>query len=290
MYCPYCGSELPDDAVYCNQCGGKIPTTKSKNQTEIEPQLKQESNPQSTTTPTSNNSDTAKTIITVCIIIAVIFCVSIIGLPAIGHYFSENDNGNDDGNYLSLSSDAKTAQEYNYAMEPTNSAVRTFALNAIKNSNGGNYNIGQICDIYDKLYKSWTYVNDPAGKEYVAKASESVRLLKGDCEDYAILMASCIIAIGGSSRIIVAHDSNNDGHAYAEVYMSDNESDIDSLIKSISRRYGGKTIHYHTYKYEGKTEYWLNLDWTASHPGGKFFEHTGKMLVIKSDGSYYRSG
>ena len=46
-------------------------------------------------------------------------------------------------------------------------------------------------------FLNWVYVNDPAGTDYYAKASESLRLLRGDCDDYAILMASLIESIGG---------------------------------------------------------------------------------------------
>lgn len=185
--------------------------------------------------------------------------------------------------------DAKNAKAISAAIEPSNSYVRSYALSAIKSSNGGSYNIGQICDIYDKLYSDWVYVNDPAGTEYYAKASESVRLLRGDCDDYAILMASLVESIGGSARVIFAYDGSGGGHAYAEVYLGDSKAEIDSLIKSISRHYDGAYINYHiSYDKNNNPKYWLNLDWTANHPGGKFYENQGTILIVRSNGYYER--
>lgn len=187
-------------------------------------------------------------------------------------------------------SDAKKANVISAAIEPSNSYVRSYALSAIKSSNGGEYNLGQICDIYDKLYSSWVYVNDPAGTDYYAKASESVRLLRGDCDDYAILMASLIESIGGSARIICAYDGSGGGHAYTEVYMSNSKADVQDLINDIGYRYGRTSVNYHiSYDKSGNPEYWLNLDWTANRPGGEFYKSTGSILIVESNGYYERA-
>ncbi|ADN35703.1 transglutaminase domain protein [Methanolacinia petrolearia DSM 11571] len=188
----------------------------------------------------------------------------------------------------SLSPDAKKSKSISKAIDGSNSVVRSFSLNAISSKHGGKYNVQQVCDIYDKLYKSWTYVNDPAvSSDYYADAGESVRLLKGDCDDYAILMASCIQAIGGSPRIVSAHNGNS-GHAYAELYLGDKKSEVDNLRKTISRRYGVKSVHCHTSSANGKKQYWLNLDWSANHPGGSFYKNSGEILIIYPNGKYYR--
>ncbi len=67
--------------------------------------------------------------------------------------------------------------------------------------------------MWEKIYKRWTYVNDPPNgfNYYSPPASRTINLgLKGDCDDFAILTASSIQAIGGgASRIIIA--SNTDG-------------------------------------------------------------------------------
>lgn len=92
-------------------------------------------------------------------------------------------------------------------MDYTNPDTRDSALSLIDKDHGGKYNIAQICDMWEKIYKRWTYVNDPKGTEYYSPASRTVRLgVKGDCDDLAILMASSIQAIGSVSRIILAFE------------------------------------------------------------------------------------
>lgn len=188
---------------------------------------------------------------------------------------------------VSQSDDIK-AKKISEAIEPTNPAVRAYALSAIKSSNSGSYNIGQICDIYYKLYNDWVYVNDPAGVDYYAPASESVKYLRGDCDDYAILMASLIESIGGGARVVCAYNDEV-GHAYAIVYLSDKQATASELVNQLSSKYNGR-IHYiiHTNS-DGIEEYWLNLDWTARHPGGEFFDSNGEILVVASNGYHYRS-
>lgn len=59
------------------------------------------------------------------------------------------------------------------------------------------------------------YVYDPINREYIAKASESVHHLRGDCEDHAIFMAVCLKAIGCDVRIILSIK-----HAYPEMKVA----------------------------------------------------------------------
>ena len=93
----------------------------------------------------------------------------------------------------------------------------------------------------------------------------------GDCDDFAILMAAVIEAIGGTSRIVLARH-----HAYTEVYLGLRDKPCTlRLIKDIQDRYAGPQINYHV-DWDG--EVWLNLDWTAKYPGGPFFK--GKIIRI----------
>ena len=147
------------------------------------------------------------------------------------------------------------------------------------------------------MREKWRYVNDPRGIDYMAPAHESIEAgLAGDCDDFAILMASLIEAIGGKTRVILAWGPKG-GHAYAEVYVG-NENDVQRLIDWISNysdEYGrlrkklyrwllgeNYTFHYHK---EGSGECWLNLDWTAEHPGGKFFT-SYRAIAVYPDGNF----
>lgn len=163
----------------------------------------------------------------------------------------------------------------------TNPITRNFALELASKS-PGSYNVGQIACIYDYLYKNWKYVSDPTGKEYFSKASETIEnKLSGDCDDFAILMSSCIEAIGGRTRIVFAQNSVG-GHAYTEVRISQNEEEAKELIKSlgdyINTMYG--QILRSTYNYRKDTDgtIWLNLDWDGPSPGANYFSADKEVI------------
>ena len=167
------------------------------------------------------------------------------------------------------------------AMDYTNPTTRDYALNLIDKDHGGDYNIAQICDMWEKIYKRWTYVNDPKGSNYYSPASRTINLgVKGDCDDFAILVASTVMAIGGSSRIILASNTGETGHAYAEVYLGPSKSNVDSAAKYICQRYKCKSIAYRSSNEGGQTRYWLNLDWRAKHPGGPYYQNNGETVSI----------
>lgn len=132
----------------------------------------------------------------------------------------------------------------------------------------GNFNPRQICEIFNYCYRKWSYVNDPADSEYVAKASETIyNSLTGDCDDFAILMASCILAVGGRPCINTGHNQGG-GHAFTEVDISlFNEIDV---LNTIREFYPAANISFLNYRVDGQYK-WLNLDWQADYPGGEYY-------------------
>lgn len=135
----------------------------------------------------------------------------------------------------------------------------------------GAYNVGQICEIYSYLRSKWKYVNDPADNEYVAYASESIRdsHLSGDCDDFAVLMASCILAIGGEVNINTA-SRGNEGHAFTEVNIAGaNLSDVTAAVQEHFGMYANIISPLATRR-DGNY-LWLNLDWQTSYPGGNYW-------------------
>lgn len=160
-----------------------------------------------------------------------------------------------------------------------NSCTRDFAVQLAKRSEG-KYNIGQVCEIFKYLYNKWRYVNDPIGSDYVARASESISQthFSGDCDDFAVLMASCILAIGGNVRINIASNEQS-CHAFCELNISnlknssDEVMDDDDISSGIAEKFPNVNIDrlYYRVDNDGK---WLNLDWTASYPGGKYFNYS----------------
>jgi hypothetical protein len=124
----------------------------------------------------------------------------------------------------------------------------------------------QCLAIFKEINENWNYVSDPKSREYFAKASESIKNLSGDCDDHSILMAACIKAIGGTPRLV--HTS---GHLYPELLIGD-KNDMESINYLIKRKLfknisDGKKINYHIDEYG---QAWLNLDYTAKYPGGRF--------------------
>lgn len=124
----------------------------------------------------------------------------------------------------------------------------------------------QCFAVFQEINSRWNYVDDPKGRDYIAKASESLPYLSGDCDDHAILMAACVRAIGGTPRLI-----HTKGHIYPEILIG-RKKDLESinyLIKKVLfvKESKGKEIHYHI---DEHGQVWLNLDYTAKYPGGPF--------------------
>ena len=152
------------------------------------------------------------------------------------------------------------------ACDYDNSTVRNNAV-ALVSVSPGSFNLGQICDIFDFCYENWSYVNDPIAREYYAKASETLKNgLNGDCDDFAILVCSMILAIGGEARISFAY-KDDDGHAFAEVNIgSTNRSEVEDYLLA---RYGKAELNHK----EENGNWWLNLDWWGQYPGAKYWDY-----------------
>jgi len=166
-----------------------------------------------------------------------------------------------------------TDQEIINAIDYKNPVVRDFAVEATNEYFGDQQRtkmkyriLVQCLAVFKKINDNWNYVSDPQDEEYIAKASESVKLLAGDCDDHSILMAAAIKSIGGTPRLVYT-----EGHIYPEILIG-NKKDFDQMSSLIRKKLfpeecGGRTIHYHR---DASGDIWLNLDYTAGYPGGKF--------------------
>ena len=158
------------------------------------------------------------------------------------------------------------------AVEYENPKIRNFALMAttkdFKNVRGyPQYRtLIQCFAVFKEINSRWNYVSDPKGREYIADASESLLYFSGDCDDHSILMAACVKAIGGVPRLI-----HTGGHIYPEILIGD-KADLETinyLVKKVLfvKESKGKQLHYHI---DESGRVWLNLDYTATYPGGPF--------------------
>ena len=158
------------------------------------------------------------------------------------------------------------------AVEYQNPKIRNFAIIAINKNfmdlkGYHDYStIVQAFAVFKEINSRWNYVSDPKGHDYIAKATESVQYLSGDCDDHSIFMAACIKSIGGTMRLI-----HTKGHIYPELLIG-SKIDLDRINYAIKKELfptesRHKPINYHI---DERGKIWLNLDYTAKYPGGPF--------------------
>ena len=183
-------------------------------------------------------------------------------------------------------------------VEPSHPTVRDMALLLVAMF-PGDLTIDQICSIYGYMkngngsVRGWSYARDPRGSDYFEYANHSIEIGGkagcagvGDCDDFAILMASLVESIGGTTRIIFVQNRTTGGHAYAEVYLGnlgDKNSQVDLIINWLKKRYHTNKIYTHIDT--NSRNVWLNLDWGAdesgkTHPGGPFYQGEKHILVF----------
>lgn len=160
--------------------------------------------------------------------------------------------------------------------------VRNFAVMAAT-ANFGEVEVGedegtfvQCLSVFKAINGQWRYVSDVKGGEYFAKASESVGLMAGDCDDHAVLMAACIKAVGGEVRLVRTR-----GHIYPEMKIGDGKrmERAAYLIRRVlfPREVGDAPLYHHT---DTDGTRWINLDYTRSYPGGDLLEEEILGIVI----------
>lgn len=166
------------------------------------------------------------------------------------------------------------AEEIRARIDFQDPAVRSFAVRAATTWFTGedvreeDAVLVQCLSVFKVINSEWRYVNDVKGGEYFARASESVPLLAGDCDDHAILMAACIKAIGGEVRLV-----RTTGHIYPELRIG-NAADMDRAAQLIRERLFPRTARHATlfYHTDGQGGRWINLDYTRDYPGGEVMD------------------
>jgi len=165
--------------------------------------------------------------------------------------------------------------------------VRNFAVNTANKHFNDSKNLSpnlkwlHFFSIFKEVNLKWNYVYDPQNEDYYATASETIDQLsfdntfKGDCDDYSILMAACIKAVGGEVRLIktkvTLKDGRTVGHLYPEVKFG-NTKELESVVYLIKSIYfvdetAGKNINYYQ---DNKGFIWLNFDYNDAFPGNRY--------------------
>lgn len=202
----------------------------------------------------------------------------------------------------------KKAVLYSEAVQEKNPAVIEYALLRTALSSPDGSTLQYVCDIWDDTSRNWKVVSDPPGPEYISSSLESIRAdLRGDCDDYSVLISGLCSAVGADMRIVnVAGTGGNPGHAYPEYRLGDNKAAVLDQCRYISARYDCEKVYYSTSTENGKTIYWLNLDWAVGrspdagyylygdsrgyhelvHPGQSYAGLKGSAEFFYPDGSY----
>lgn len=157
-------------------------------------------------------------------------------------------------------------------------AMNANVHNEVYNITGKNsgYNTQDMCTVFNYVNLNWNYYSDATdseGADFFLNANQTIRDgYKGDCDDYAIVISALMKDMGFNTRVTLALNTNS-GHAYPEIYIGDDLETVNSIISYISSLYpqASEICYSKRSLSDGTTQYWLNLDWSASYPGGAFF-------------------
>lgn len=146
----------------------------------------------------------------------------------------------------------------NDKVDPYNTEVRKMAAISAKKYPGP-YSVYQLCSLFDDTKNRIDYINDPRGRDMWSPPGDTLLVGAGDCDDYAILLASLVESIGGTARIYLT-----DTHAFAAVYIGD-EDNTQLVVEGVRQYYGDLPVYYTTDEYGS----WLLMDPTSSvYAGG----------------------
>lgn len=168
-----------------------------------------------------------------------------------------------------------TAHALAAALTPMDALTRNTAVKIAARTEGP-FHVEQVAEIWNSVRSAWRYVNDPQGQEYFATATETIQNgYVGDCDDFAITLASMVLAIGGNARVIIM-DGPEGGHAYTEACVQGEPAKVASALithyRARWRRYlaGSSVPSTIAYRTSEQCPIWLNLDWNSNVPGGAY--------------------
>ncbi len=180
-----------------------------------------------------------------------------------------------------------TARAIARALTPMDPLTRDTAIK-IAASTQGPFHVEQVAEIWNTVRRAWRYVSDPEGQEYFATATETIQNgYIGDCDDFAIVLASMVSAIGGKARVVLM-DGPGGGHAYAEACVQGDPKQVAAALTTHYRNrwrsyLNGKIPTTIAYRTSTECPIWLNLDWNSVVPGGAY-QPESLAIAIYGDG------
>jgi hypothetical protein len=162
-------------------------------------------------------------------------------------------------------------------INPRDSVVRNFAVRHSLDYFDSHYFKYGLAVRYLSLFRhinsGFKYVPDPEKDEYYASPRETIETgLAGDCDDHTILMISCMRAVGARCRMVLSVD-----HVYPELYCGDKPAFM-RMQHAIADLFPEQTLSGLYYR-EENGQYWINLDYSARHPGGPYTDNKAYAVV-----------
>lgn len=175
------------------------------------------------------------------------------------------------------------------SLDGSDASTRNLAVQ-IASATDGPFHVEQVAAIWMHVRVEFDYVNDPAGSEYFARASETIANgFAGDCDDFATTLGAMIGSIGGRARVVIM-DSDEGGHAYTEVCIDDEPANVARRLRTYVRRHWNRrlgrvpTLPEIHHRADATCPVWLNLDWNTNYPGGPYGNERW-AVAIGADGS-----
>jgi hypothetical protein len=162
-------------------------------------------------------------------------------------------------------------------MNHKDSIVRNFAVkHSLENFDEHYPKYGfyvRFLSLFKYINANFKYVSDAQRDEYYATARETIQAgLGGDCDDHTILMISTLRSIGARCRMVLSVD-----HVYPELHCGDKESFL-KMQNAITDLFYDQPFS-GLYFREENGQYWINLDYTARHPGGPYVDNKAYAVV-----------
>ncbi len=162
----------------------------------------------------------------------------------------------------------RTVKQLQSKVNHKDSVVRNFAVqHSLENFDNYHYKYGATVrklSLFRHINRHFKYVPDSERDEYFATPRETIlNGMGGDCDDHTILMVSAMRSIGARCRMVLT-----EGHLYPEMYCG-NKEEFETFQKAVVHLFG-KEVSGNIYYHEENGRYWINLDYTARHPGGPY--------------------
>lgn len=164
------------------------------------------------------------------------------------------------------------------ASDPYPPKVHLFVLKTIGREDSGPLHLSQVCRVWEEVHDNWTYVTDARNTLHFASATTTIEVgLKGAADDFSILMAAALSAIGAETIIRIV-DGELEDHVFTELELGD-EKTAQAAVYYLAARYHKEppVIARGIKRRDGR--FYLNLDWFADHPGGDYADYDTQLVI-----------